>query len=95
MLLNDNIGFFGEKICGAQCSVKKDNEHKRSEYKFSGPIYDDEIMRKAVNNISNKWNESNYCVVGVNCQDFADALRLEYNKINNSFFNNLPINNRY
>ena len=52
-------------------------------------------MRKAVNNISNKWNKSNYCMVGVNCQGFADALRLEYNKINNSFFNNLPINNRY
>jgi len=47
-------------------------------------------MRQAVNNIRSRWDKGNYCVVGNNCQDFADALRQEYVNIGINFFNNLP-----
>lgn len=87
----ENIGFFGTSTCGNDNGeVRSDDDAKRQDYKFSGPVYDDKIMRQAVNNIRSRWDNGDYCVVGNNCQDFADALRQEYVNIGINFFNNLP-----
>lgn len=38
-------------------------------------------MRKKRNNIKDRWDDTPYCLVGRNCQHFADALRNEYNRL--------------
>ena len=76
-----NVGFFGQNVCGKDGDVRSDGNYNRSDYDFTGQVYDDDIMRQALNNIRNKWNDSTYCVTGNNCQHFADALREEYKKI--------------
>ncbi|MCQ8106420.1 hypothetical protein NP590_20140 [Methylomonas sp. SURF-2] len=88
---NDNVGFFagdgsglGPKLCGETGDVRSDRNHKREQYSFFGPVYDDELMRQALKNIEPQWSDQSYCLAGQNCQDFADALRGEYNKLLNS-----------
>ena len=71
----------GPAICGENGKVRSDDGHSRYQYSFFGPTYDDARMRKAVENVTPSWNNQTYCVVGANCQDFADALRQEYNKL--------------
>jgi hypothetical protein len=63
-------------------TVRADEEkYKKSDFIFRGPIYDDEIMRKALSNIRGLWNARKYHVANNNCQDFADALRREYSRL--------------
>ena len=46
--------------------------------------YDDDLMRKAEKNV----NMTNYIVIGKNCQNYANRLRKEYNRL----FKQLPKN---
>ena len=82
---NDNVGFFsgdgkgwGPAVCGENGEVRSDKNHKRNQFSFYGPVFDDKLMRQALHNIKPQWNNGTYCVVGHNCQHFADALRAEY-----------------
>ena len=84
----ENIGFFsgdgegrGWSLCGEEGEVREDRGHARDQYTMIGPEFDDDIMREAVNNIRGRWDSRSYCLVGVNCQDFADALRQEYRRL--------------
>ena len=88
---NENTGFFagdgggrGWGMCGEEGDVRSDVGHDRQQYSFFGPTYDDDLMRQAPDNISNDWNDRGYCLIGQNCQDFADALRDEYDQLLNS-----------
>ena len=71
-------------MCGEEGDVRSDVGHDRQQYSFFGPTYDDDLMRQAADNISNDWNDRSYCLIGQNCQDFADALRDEYDQLLNS-----------
>lgn len=53
-----------------------------------GPQFDDKIMREALSNIKDRWDDTPYCLVGGNCQHFADALRYEYSRLTNSLGSN-------
>ena len=82
----DNVGFFagdgdglGLSICGEEGDVRTDFGHGRFEYSFYGPVYEDALMRQAVLNIKDSWDT--YCVIGINCQHFADALRTECSRL--------------
>lgn len=84
----ENIGFFsgngdgfGPAICGEKGNVRSDQGYSREDYDFFGPTYDDSLMRRALKNINNEWESGRYCVVGNNCQHFAEALRNEYERI--------------
>lgn len=85
---NDNVGFFagsgersGWSVCGEEGDVRQDFGHTRAQYVFSGPVYDDARMRRALSNIRSEWEDRTYCLVGSNCQSFADALRSEYSRL--------------
>jgi len=87
---NENIGFFagdgsglGPQLCGEDGEVRPDVNHTRNEYDFFGPVYDDDIMRRALNNVRNNWNGNTYCLAGRNCQHFANRLRREYRNLTN------------
>ncbi|WP_146095492.1 RHS repeat-associated core domain-containing protein, partial [Xanthomonas theicola] len=82
---SENVGFFsgdgngsGFQLCGEKGQVRSDAGHGRGQYTFFGPIYDDATMRMAVENVSKEWAKKSYCLVGQNCQNFADELRKEY-----------------
>jgi RHS repeat-associated protein len=84
----ENVGFFagdgngsGLAICGEDGDVRSDRGHGRFEYDFIGPVYDDNLMREALDNIRNSWDSTNYCLAGRNCQHFSDALRDEYSRL--------------
>ncbi len=78
--LRTNIGFFGDNgMWNKPGRVREDTGHTRGDYTFRGPIYDDDIMRRALRNLEGRWDRSNYNVATENnCQDFSDALRQEY-----------------
>jgi RHS repeat-associated protein len=85
---NDNLGLFagdgdqtGLAVCGEEGDVRSDVGHSRQQYRFQGPIYIDNIMREAVNNVRQEWGNNSYCIIGRNCQHFADALRGEYDRV--------------
>jgi RHS repeat-associated protein len=87
---NENVGFFagdgsgnGPALCGEDGDVRSDSSNGRNDYDFFGPVYDDDLMRQAVNNIRNDWDNKTYCVVGRNCQHFSDVLRQEYDRLLN------------
>jgi hypothetical protein len=71
-----NIGFFGDS------KVRPDDPQNLSKYwdrRLGG--YDDSIMRDAVKNVG---NPGAYCLIGPgknNCQDWADKVRAEYEKL--------------
>ncbi len=84
----DNIGFFqgsgderGLALCGEPGDVRQDFGHARDQFVFTGPRYDDARMRKALANIRKDWQGSRYCLAGHNCQNFANALRAEYQRL--------------
>ncbi len=86
----ENAGFFagdgngnGLALCGEDGDVRPDYGHSRDEYDFNGRSYDDDLMREALNNIRDDWNKHPYCIAGRNCQNFADALREEYERLEN------------
>ena len=74
-----NLGYFDN---GVRC-----DKVAESEYHMYGPIYDDAIMRKAINNLikSGQWNKkgkvNGYDLIRHNCQDFAEAARQEYERL--------------
>ncbi|MFH2059322.1 MAG: hypothetical protein ABIJ59_10530 [Pseudomonadota bacterium] len=78
--MRTNIGFFGDNgMLNEPGIVREDTGHTRNDYTFRGPIYDDDIIRKALKNLESRWDGSNYNVAtDNNCQDFSDALRQEY-----------------
>ena len=77
-----NIGFFGDNgNFNKPGVVRPDSGHARGDYIFRGSIYDDAIMRQALQNIEQYWDNSTYNVSGKNCQGFSDALRSEYFRI--------------
>jgi RHS repeat-associated protein len=87
---NENAGFFagdgdgnGPAICGEDGDVRSDGGFNRNDYDFFGPVYDDDIMRQALDNTRNDWNNTTYCVAGRNCQHFSDTLRQEYDRLKN------------
>jgi RHS repeat-associated protein len=87
---NENVGFFagdgngnGPAICGEDGDVRSENGYDRSDYDFFGPVYDDNLMRQASDNIRGDWDNNTYCVAGMNCQHFSDALRQEYDRLAN------------
>jgi len=69
----DNLGFFNDG------EVRPDNpkKHEKSDYEMRDPVYDDKIMRDAVKNV----NAGEYDVLSNNCQDWADAVRREYERL--------------
>jgi RHS repeat-associated protein len=84
----DNVGFFagngegaGWYVCGEDGEVREDLGHSRDQYVLSGPRYDDSRMRRALANIQDEWRGRTYCLLGSNCQNFADALRAEYSRL--------------
>ena len=74
----DKIGIYG-------------NENIKN-YELEDKVYDDILMKKAENNLkkSGKFDPDDYSLLGIgeksknNCQDFADAMREEYNKLYNT-----------
>jgi RHS repeat-associated protein len=72
----ENIGYGDEGFM---------TQENKSEYKIDTEVYDDILMKKAEKNVkgSGQFDEKGekYKFVGNNCQDFADALRKEYNKL--------------
>jgi len=40
-------------------------------------------MRQALDNVRGDWDNNTYCVAGRNCQHFSDALRQEYDRLEN------------
>ena len=81
----DNIGYGPHGMFG------DDSELKDSRYRYFGPHYDDDIMRRAIDHVRNsqRWQPAtpffslpsmfDYDLSGHNCQDFADDLRDKYN----------------
>ncbi|MBK8569986.1 MAG: hypothetical protein IPN81_08375 [Nitrosomonadales bacterium] len=67
-----NEGFFGDS------KVRPDNPNNLSKYEIFGPHYDDATMREAVE--AAKKDIKPYCLIGNNCQDFADKVRKEYER---------------
>jgi RHS repeat-associated protein len=80
---NENIGY------GDTGFMYKE---KRSEYIMGNEVYDDILMKKAEENVKNSgaFDIEDYSLLGIgkkpknNCQDFADAMREEYNKLYNN-----------
>jgi hypothetical protein len=52
-----------------------------SDYIFQDKYYDDDIMKQAEKNIEDKWKPEDYCLIGHNCQNYAEDLRDEYEKL--------------
>lgn len=48
---------------------------------MKGTNYNDDLMRKAVNNVKADWAKRDYNGLFHNCQDFVDAVLDEYNKL--------------
>ncbi len=69
----ENLGFFGDD------RVRADNGHNKREYEFFGPEFDDQLIRKAIQNV----DPGNYNLVLRNCQHWADKVRNEYERLKN------------
>ncbi len=70
----DNTGF-------AQDGLFDDSENA-DEYQCSNESYDDDIIRKAADNIKDNWQDG-YNVFTNNCQDYITDLLNEYERIQN------------
>ncbi len=94
---HENIGYFGPVddplnpgtkkyvgvVLGQNYPVGRENP---SEYDIEPWVYDDAIMRQAIQNIniSGQFDPQNYKLAGRgknNCQDYASALRKEYKRL--------------
>ncbi|EPZ51287.1 hypothetical protein M902_3009 [Bacteriovorax sp. BAL6_X] len=60
-----------------------EGDEDRSQYKMNSKFYYDNMMRRAVKNVkmTGEFIKENYGAFSNNCQDFADALRKEYEKL--------------
>jgi len=58
--------------------VRRDT-HPQNEYEMFGPHYDDALMREAVENVGKDLGD--FCYIGNNCQDWADKVRQEYERL--------------
>ncbi|WP_276324922.1 hypothetical protein [Photobacterium halotolerans] len=61
----ENVGFFagdgsgnGAAICGEAGDVRSDDDYNRNDYDFFGPVYDDNLMRQALDNIRGDWDNN-------------------------------------
>lgn len=83
-----NEGFFGENgNWNKPGVVKPDDPNRLKDYWRSDPtIYNDALMREAVNNIG----AGQYCLIGSNCQDWAEKLRREYERLKKERQNKCP-----
>ena len=73
---NTNSGFFDDDI------VRSDSNHTRSDYDFRRDpnYYDDNVMRDAERNVLSNWN-MDWRLLNNNCQDYVDAVRREYERL--------------
>lgn len=82
----ENIGYFKpnrDGTGGGVISQKNSNgEHPRN-YDVSPWQYDDNIMRRAIKNVTSAGNfdPQDYSFLRNNCQDYASALRREYKRL--------------
>lgn len=53
----------------------------RDSYEISGPSYNDALMRAASANVT----PGGYCLLGNNCQHWADKVRSEYKRLSHFF----------
>lgn len=62
--------------------IGEDIGHKRDDYDFSRDpkLYNDNWMREAERNVKNNW-EMDWRLLKNNCQDYVDAVRREYNRL--------------
>lgn len=60
---------------------RKDNGHTQQEYKFTGPIRNDAVMKQAEQNIQQSWEQKKYNPFTHNCRQYKNAVNREYNKI--------------
>lgn len=74
-----NLGFFSKGgIWNVPGGVGPDDPNRLGEYWRSDPrTYDDALMREAVRNVG----DGNYCLLGSNCQDWAEKVRREYERL--------------
>ncbi len=83
-----NVGFFPENrgsfIGPGDVSSLEERNIDPAPYNRYGPHYDDEIIKQAVKNVG----EGRYCLIGSNCQNWADKVRHEYNRIKNGNVDN-------
>ncbi len=56
-------------------------EDSDSDYTFKATNYDNDVMKKAVQNIKEEWGKRPYNGITHNCQDFVDAVLAEYEKL--------------
>ena len=78
------VGFFkdGDNKIG---KVQQDPVVDTTQFEIFGPHYDDAIIDEAIRNLKPK----NYCLLGSNCQDWADDLRAEYERLRTKRFNSI------
>ena len=57
------------------------DEDPSKDYTMKGSNYNDDLMRKAVNNVRADWSKRDYNGLSHNCQDFVDAVLDEYDKL--------------
>ncbi|WP_321372504.1 RHS repeat-associated core domain-containing protein [uncultured Desulfuromusa sp.] len=78
---HDDVGYFGPDsqgnprgVMGGECS---------DDYSISPWQYDDQIIRKAAQNVNNtgQFDPADYVLWSNNCQDYSSALRDEYKKL--------------
>lgn len=76
-----NQGFFGDNGAWNKPGVvRPDEAEKLNQYwRSDSKTYDDLIMRDAVKNVG----PGNYCLLGENCQDWANKVRQEYQRLEN------------
>ena len=70
----DNTGFFPD-------GVKSDNPDNNYRYECEDKTDSDDKMRQAEKNIRDNFPASSYNLLFNNCQDYADSLRNEYNRM--------------
>jgi len=74
-----NEGFFGDDgAWNEPGTVRPEDPNRLNDYWRSDPTtYDDALMREAVTNVG----EGNYCLGGSNCQNWAEKVRREYERL--------------
>jgi RHS repeat-associated protein len=87
-----NVGYFPR-------GIDQDDPSNLNKYEMFGPYYDDAIMRQAEENLrkSGNWHPKNpadskgYSLTSHNCEDFASALRSEYDGLGGPIYDSRMI----
>ena len=76
----ENTGFFGDNgIWNKPGVIREDDPSLLQKYEMFGPHYDDDLIREAKENVDA--GMGNYNILLNNCQDYADRLRQEYERL--------------